>query len=83
MHLKCLKIIDLANEFQGCIFKIKIAIFKYRVMRITRQNRKLKNYVFHYLFKYFCIFVDDLLNSTEKKEIVLRWAYEIYSTFIR
>jgi hypothetical protein len=31
---------------------------------------------------YFCIFVDDLLNSNEKKEIIFKWAYEIYSTFL-
>lgn len=31
---------------------------------------------------YFCLFTDDLLSSNEKKETLLRWSYEIYSTFL-
>lgn len=31
---------------------------------------------------YFCLFVDEMLNSTEKKETIHRWSYELYSTFL-
>ncbi|CAF0826197.1 unnamed protein product [Brachionus calyciflorus] len=31
---------------------------------------------------YFCLFVDDLLISNDKKETILRWAYELYTTFL-
>ena len=31
---------------------------------------------------YFCMFVDEFLNSNEKKETLARWSYEIYSTFL-
>ena len=31
---------------------------------------------------YFCIFVDEFLQSNEKKETVLRWSFELYTTFL-
>lgn len=31
---------------------------------------------------YFCMFVEELVNSNEKKETLARWSYEIYSTFL-
>lgn len=29
------------------------------------------------------MFVDDLLSANEKKETLLRWAFELYTTFLR
>ena len=31
---------------------------------------------------YFCMFVEELVSSGEKKETLARWSYEIYSTFL-
>lgn len=35
-----------------------------------------------FVFKYFCMFVDELLTSSEKKETQLKWMYELYTTFL-
>ena len=62
------------NDYQQLITKpINLSILlKYILCTENESPRNL----------YFCLFVDDLLQSNEKKETQLKWMYELHTTFL-
>ncbi|RNA21970.1 Rho guanine nucleotide exchange factor 12, partial [Brachionus plicatilis] len=62
------------NDYKHLIYKpINLSIFL--CYTLGSQN-ECPNDLF------FCLFVDDLLMSTEKKDTIIRWSYELYTVFI-
>ncbi len=52
---------------------VNMALFLNYLLRSQRETPRAL---------YFCLFVDDIIASGEKKDTIFRWAYELYSTFL-